>query len=464
MSLQNSIGKCVHEQLPDRSLTFRVVAALICAMGFCVCLLAYYPGTLSPDSISIYEQARNFSFIDWYSPVLALIWAPIQLLVPGPQGILFFLLTLYWGALLVFANAAATIDPRTALAMPLLGVMPFAINFAGTIWTDVLVGVSWLMCAALVFHSRIQGRRISAAGQAIVWSLFLCGSWARPNALFAAVPLGLYILEPPRAYSFAKRAVLAVVLLAGLWLGSQLIFYAVLSTKRTHPINSILLFDIAGISHFSGKNYFPSTWSDEENAKILSACYHPAEWDSYNPRGECSFVYRRMDDSGLWDSSGLWRPWLAAVGTEPLAYLRHRASHFVTFMTNSSTSFFHLGNSRAEASEHLQRSWGFRIASKYVFGAAKFGIYRPVFWLVLGFVCVAAARLCSEESRRLVATLGLSSVIYLVTYFLFGVASDFRYAYWAILATDVAALVVACELTSRKGRLPQTRLSEMAVR
>jgi hypothetical protein len=447
----------------ESSLTFRVVAALLCAVGFCACLVAYYPGTLSPDSNSMYEQARNFSFIDWYSPVLALIWAPIQLLVPGPQGMLFFLLTLYWGALLVFANAAATIDPRTALAMPLLGVMPFTVNFAGTIWTDVLVAVSWLMCAALVFHSRIHGRRMSAARQAIVWSFFLCGSWARPNALFAAVPLGFYLLEPTRAYSFAMRAALTVVLLAGLWLGSQVIFYAVLSAKRTHPINSILVFDLAGISHFSGKNYFPSTWSDEENAKILSVCYNPAEWDSYNPRGECSFVFRRMDDSGLWDSSGLWRPWFAAVGTEPLAYLRHRASHFLAFMTDRSTSFFHQGNSRAEASEHLQRNFGFRIASKYVFGAARFGIYRPVFWLVLGFFCVAAAPLCSAPSRRLVATLGLSSVVYLATYFFVGVASDFRYAYWAILATGVAALVLACELTARKVRRPQNSVcSELA--
>jgi len=441
-----------HQQTRDSSWTFRIVAALLCGVGYCVCLIAYYPGTLSPDSISMYEQAQNFSFIDWYSPMLPLIWALIQFLIPGPQGMLFFLLALYWGALFVFADAAAAIDPRAAFSIPLLGVMPFTVNFAGTIWTDVLVAVSWLMCAALVFYSQIHGKKPSAARQAIAWSLFLCGSWARPNALFAAVPLGLYLLEPRTGFSFAMRAVLSTVLLVGLWIGSQVIFYHILNVRKTYPINSILVFDLGGISHFSGKNYFPVAWSDEENAKILSTCYNAAEWNSYNPRGECSFVFQRMVDSGLWDSSGLWRSWFAAVDAAPMAYLHHRASHFLAFMTDGSQYVFHQGNSRAEASQHLEQNFGFRIARNYVFGAARLGIFRPIFWLILGCLCLVSAPLCPPPSRRLVAALGLSSVVYLGTYFFVGVASDFRYAYWAILATGVATIVLACEFIARKVR------------
>jgi len=400
----------------------------------------------------MYKQAQNLSFIDWYSPMMPLIWAPIQFLMPGPQGMLLFLLTLYWGALFVFGDAAATIDPRAALAMPLLGFMPFTLNFAGTIWTDVLVAVSWLMCTALLFHSQIHGKKTFAATRAVAWSLFICGSWARPNALFAAVPLGLYLLKPQTGFSFARRAVLSVVLVVGLWIGSQVVFYHLLNVQKTHPINSILVFDLGGISHFSDKNYFPGAWSEEENAKILSTCYNATEWNSYNPRGECSFVFRRMVDSSLWGSSGIWRPWFAAVSAEPLAYLRHRTSHFLAFMTDRSASFFHQGNSRAEASRHLEQDFGFRIVSYYVFGAARMGIFRPIFWLILGCLCIVAAPLCSPPSRRLVAALGLSSVVYLGTFFFVGVASDFRYAYWAIFATGVAAIVPACELIARKVR------------
>lgn len=436
-----------HQTL-DRSRTFKLVAALFCGAGYCACLVAYYPGTLSPDSIDMYEQAQKLSFIDWYSPVLSLIWVPIQFLIPGPQGMLFFLLALYWGALFVFTDALAAIDPRAALVMPLLGVMPFTVNFAGTIWTDVLVAVSWLMCAALLFHAQIRGKGTSIANQAIAWSLFLCGSWARPNALFAAVPLGLYLLKPQSGFNLATRAVLSMVLVVGLWTGSRVIFYHVLNVQKTYPINSILVFDLGGISHFSNKNYFPGTWSGEEKAKILSTCYESAEWNSYNPRGACSFVFRRMVDSGLWNSSGLWRPWFAAVSAEPMAYLRHRASHFWAFMTDRSRYFFHEGNSRAEARRHLQQDFGFRFVHDYVFSVERLGIFRPIFWLALGCLCLVAAPLCSPPSRRLAGTLSLSSVIYLGTYFFVGVASDFRYAYWAILATGVAAIVLASELVA----------------
>ena len=93
----------------------------------------------------------------------------------------------------------------------------------------------------------------------------------------------------------------------------------------------------------------------------------------------------------------------------------------------------------------MQNNFGFSFLRAYVYGTDRLWPFRVVFWLVLAGTCILAAPRCSAQSRRLVTALSLSSLIYLVTYFFVGVASNFRYAYWPVLATGVTSIIVACE-------------------
>jgi putative flippase GtrA len=47
-------------------------------------------------------------------------------------------------------------------------------------------------------------------------------------------------------------------------------------------------------------------------------------------------------------------------------------------------------------------------------------------------------------ARRFASALSASAIIYLLTYVLFGVASDFRYAYWSICAAIAAFAALVC--------------------
>ena len=126
----------------------------VCFLGFGLCVVAYYPGLLSPDFISMQSEARDLSFTDWHSTMMPLLWAALYRLFPGPQGMLALLLAFYWGAVFLLAGAAAQIERRLASAMLITGFMPFTINFAGTLWLDVLTATSWLICVALIFSPR----------------------------------------------------------------------------------------------------------------------------------------------------------------------------------------------------------------------------------------------------------------------------------------------------------------------
>ena len=169
-------------------------------------------------------------------------------------------------------------------------------------------------------------------------------------------------------------------------------------------------------------------------------------------------VWKRLQDEGLWGSAELWRAWLDAVSAQPLAYLRHRSAYFWYFITTVEY-LFHEGNSADEVRRRDEENFGFKPLREYVFGMRWLVMFRPIFWLVLACGCLFAARRCPPASRRFVTALSLSSLVYLGTYFFVGVASNFRYAYWAVLATSACAVVLACEaaaaLTRQRDRVAE---------
>jgi hypothetical protein len=68
-------------------------------------------------------------------------------------------------------------------------------------------------------------------------------------------------------------------------------------------------------------------------------------------------------------------------------------------------------------------------------------LFRAGLWLVLAIAVSAAAwRARETPAGAFVVGITASGIVYVLTYFAVGVASDFRYAYWCVLATLAAAV------------------------
>ena len=66
-------------------------------------------------------------------------------------------------------------------------------------------------------------------------------------------------------------------------------------------------------------------------------------------------------------------------------------------------------------------------------------IYKPGLWLISAIALFGIGLATPKgASRDFVIALNLSAILYLCSYLIVGVASDFRYAYWSILATLVS--------------------------
>jgi hypothetical protein len=434
----SAVGVTVADWVGKRGLTAdesspRTIAAfLLCVLGFALTLYVFYPGVMNYDSRYVHSYIGQNPLGDWQSPLMTLLWAAIDPIAPGPGSMFLLIVSLYW---LAFALLALTVARRSwvALAIPLLALSPPAFFLVGMIWRDVLFAAVWLLAATLVFAAGDRHPTLRYWIQTAALVLLAFGVLLRPNAVPAAPILAAYILWPLRwqlkraALMYAPARVAFVVLV-------PLIYYGIIGAKREHPLYQIIVFDLGGITHFTKQNQFPLSWTSDEAALLSEHCYEPSDWGVFWNYGPCQFVMRRLVDEKRFGTSALADDWRRAVIKHPIAYLQHRAAFMQTFLFDMNTVMWTLDienpprkvfadrpafTALRELHQILQSTW----------------LFKPAVWLLLCIgLCALGWRQRNTSEGAFVLGICGSAAIYVATYFLVGVASDFRYSYWAILA------------------------------
>jgi peptidoglycan/LPS O-acetylase OafA/YrhL len=92
------------------------------------------------------------------------------------------------------------------------------------------------------------------------------------------------------------------------------------------------------------------------------------------------------------------------------------------------------------------------VAVKTVHDALKpTPLFRAGVWLLICMaVCALAWRKRDTPDGAYAIGVAGSAAVYVLTYFAVGVASDFRYAYWAVLAGLTGAVVTASSSATRQ--------------
>jgi hypothetical protein len=269
----------------------------------------------------------------------------------------------------------------------------------------------------------------------------------RPTSFVAAPLLIGYALWPWR-FDFRRMTILFLPALAAGFLLIHLVYYVILDVKRENPLHSVFVFDLGGISHFSGENAFPVTFSAEETALLTSGCYNPDRWDVYWTLEPCRFVMARLErpDDVIFGTPRLTEAWKQAVTSQPLAYLRHRLTFFWRFLADSDTLTYELYNIDDPALTPLARNSRFKAAVALHDELKSTVLFRPGFWLILaGMMVIAAMPARTRPAGAFAIAVAGSATIYVLTFLPFGVAADFRYGYWCVPAclVAVAALFAA---------------------
>jgi len=435
---------------------------LVCAMasaGFVFTVLVSYPGYVTADATYIYGYVQSGFLGDWQSPLMTIVWRFIDPISPGSGSMFLLIATLYWAGFTMLALAVARRSTRLAIVVPLLAFAPPAFMLLAMIWRDILFGAVWLLAATITYFVADRSRPLRWMMRGAALMLVGSGILLRPNAIIAAPLLVAYAAWPER-FEWKRTALLFIpALLAGYGL-VQIVYYEIFAVHRENPLHSLMVFDLGGITHFTQQNQFPVSWSADENALLITKCYEPARWDTYWTWDPCDFVMSRLQskDDVIFGTSRLSQSWLRAVATHPVAYLRHRLTFLTVFLARSNPTI-ELENLALRNELPLVRNRRFGTLLALYDALKRTALFRPGIWLIFAAAVGALAwrgRVTSPGAFAI--TVAASGIIYILSFGVFGVAADFRYAYWCVLASLaglVPALLACATQRSQPDTMPQ---------
>ena len=413
----------------------RLMAAGLAAAGFGLTLLIFYPGIMTYDAKFVYEDIAKHTLGDWQSPVMTVLWALIDPVAPGSASMFLLIAAVYWLAFGVLGFTLAGRSARLGALPPILALLPPAFVLVGVLWRDVLFAVTWLLAGVLTFAVTDRPPRVRVPIQILAFSLCGLGVLLRPNSIIAAPLLAIYIVWPLQM-RWKRTAILFVPAIAAFFGLVQLIYYGVLGATRQHPLQSIMIFDLGGISHFTKENQFPVTWNERDTALLLNGCYRPTEWDLYWRLEPCEFVMHKIEtEEKLFGTPAIPKAWASAVARHPIAYLEHRASFMWNFLSGSNLTTWVADIEKPNETVFPERpAFAVLMVVHDVLKPTVF--FHAGFWLLACLLMSALAwrRRDSPEGAFAIAVCGSAS-LYVLTFFSVGVASDFRYGYWAVLAS-----------------------------
>jgi hypothetical protein len=433
--------------------------ALVCALGcagLALTILVFYPGYLTRDAAFVRNYVESWHLGDWQSPLMTIVWWLIDPIAPGTGSMFLLVAVLYWLGFATVALAAARRSRLLAIAVLLLALAPPAFMLLSMIWRDILFGTAWLLAAALAYFAADR-RRPHWAVRGLALVLVGYGVLLRPNAIVAAPLLITYVAWPAR-FVWQRMALLFIpALLAGYGL-IQVVYYGILNVHRENPLHSLLVFDLGAITYFTQENQFPVSWSEDgyEDALLITQCYDPAGWDSYWTRSPCKFVMVRLEskDDVIFGTPRLASAWLRAVAAHPLAYLRHRVSFLWAFLAGANPT---LELERMHLVDRVPLA-----RNRYFLGVVALhenlkstALFRTGTWLAFAAAVAALAwRGRTTPSGAFAISVTASAIVYILSFGVFGVAADFRYAYWCVLAS-LAVLIPALLARSDQRSRPE---------
>lgn len=431
-SIKNSLSK------------FYIQSALVAAGILALLVIVFYPGYMSPDSISHLEQATGVSHLtDWHPPVMTRLWGFLIRVTGHISSMLIFQLMLLVAAMFTLSILVYrhTRNRAWALSVYIIVLLPNIMNIAGVIWKDVQMAFSLTLAVLLIWFiisSKKSLGRVAVYGiVGLALLLILYAGTLRHNALFAVLPIlfvlpSLLIKRPP-VWSGLASVIIGLVVTIGVTIVINQ------PSEKTHPITAVQLDDIVHVANLDGEHH--GRWSMYK--KIHGTCRDKTK-DIMNSYIICTTAAQREALKN--EHQGVFNDWLSTIIRHPIKYASYRLATFSIFIFPQPERMyiFQPGIEQNQVGAAVKNEYAISGLAAYVKGGAQANIpliFQPWLYLaVLVFIYYKSGRIREQVQRHFIRAVALSGLIYIVAYFPMAVAVDYRYIYWSVFATILSGL------------------------
>lgn len=415
----------------------------ICGISFFIQILMFCPGFLTADGVEALRQARAWVFSDWHPPIMSLVWAGLDHLVPGPLGMLLFHLSVFWSAIFILMVSWATHGRNKAWVgmLILLGFLPPILGHLGIILKDVGLGVCLLLSFAILHYSYFAKAKKTAyfALLPLFYSLSV-----RHNAFVSVIPFVVWMAMIVGTQK--NRVRLSILFIAGLFLSGH-VLNQVLVDQKTYPIQQLFTYDLSGISLDHDQPLYPEYLLKEPGFSFEKV---RAGYTVWNPVGVPGIP--RVSGSEQLNEQAHY--WLGAIFKYFPSYLHHRWMIFRLMLgvghNPISLPFFH---------SIVPNPWNYqyhpnfsgKILASYLDPLARSIWFRGWFYLITLVGISGAVFLKKKVSfdRIPLVFLILSGLAYIGFDFVVIPGADFRYLWWTMITALLSLFLLVFEGRSK---------------
>ena len=295
----------------------------------------FWPGYMSPDSISQLNQGLTGNYSDHHPPMMSFCWKTFNYIYAGPQVYLIFHLSLLFFSLCILQTIAKQTWLKIAIA--LIPLTPNIVAYSGALWKDVGFAYSFLLAGVILTKANVASQRLTYPKIIIISLLLIYGVGVKHQAQFVLPVMGFWLGLILADTKLNFKAVFIGVATTIFVLLSVTIFNKTLVPveKEQHSWQMVKLYDLAGISIRVEKNLFPDfvTSQDIFSMESVKKIYSPERVDELIKGWYESAPLTLANNEE--ERNLLWFTWANAVSHHPIAYLSHRLSLWLNMVSKS---------------------------------------------------------------------------------------------------------------------------------
>jgi hypothetical protein len=444
--------------MPDRIFRYDIAFLLFYVLAT---VYFFYPGMLSPDSVSFFKQARSGQINDWQSPFLITSVGYLDRIIAGPILPLVFQTSTLAVALYLLATS---IYPQRALgraAIYAVLILPPVWGLIGVIWADNWMHATLMLAFAVGIMGGSHPDRVKGYLLLVVASiLFVAAVGLRHNAVAATPPLFAVIaLLAGIRYRWVPM-VIVVATVGSLTASSYL--NSTLATRHMDLTQILFAYDLAGTSIEKGEILF----SDRYPSIVPDVPSLDKVRENFGSGKNYVCIFRvckktepfatRSDSEN--DIAELRADWLRAITSSTSSYLDHRMRMAKYVLGLDGGPLWYPGPALIMHKNNL----GFEFSDNSLRRAYRgfLSIFLPtplysqaIFLLVAigSFIVAFVSYICYSTSRFMVAAgLLASGILYEIGVIGAAVTPDFRYSLWLDITCWIGTSILIIAPSSKR--------------
>ncbi|MFF5790415.1 hypothetical protein ACFY5D_00020 [Paeniglutamicibacter sp. NPDC012692] len=436
------------------------------------------------SSFQLQQVLGNIPLNDWHPAIMTETWRLLYTVTGqiGAMALVQILLAFLAGTL--FSIYLHDLTRRWSVSILGIGIvfLPYVITFLGVMWKDVQMMIALFIGVALTLLAD-RARKFRAPLLTAAFLFLLYGVLVRKNAVFAILPLVILLFVVWRNHSRFKPwltasrkrrflgPIAAIAIFGIVTLLSGAAFTAVAKPEPAGQLSQVFLDDV--IFTMSADRIRSSEAPEELKSKLIAAqrdCESKGIiWDAYWKCYGRGATGKPFEPIAM--QTELRNLWLQEVVTSPVSYVAYRTQTFARFLFDTGSVYRPSQNIESVPAEYqVNAGKADSVLTDYVlkFGYKTFPwLFSAWFWLVASIAAITFGWRANYLRVQIVA-LASSAALYLVGYFPIVPASDYRYSYWAAVATSMAVVMIVADrfLASKRslqdGEVAERQVSKIA--